>query len=88
MYCIVGCDIVTDGSEQNENISTSASRSSRRTLTNSKNVFFVCNDKSISDNNTCNEGATGRCEIDCAKECLIERSKYFESEPSSQFKEA
>ena len=40
MYCIVGCDIVTDGSEQNENISTSASRNSRRTLTNSKNGFF------------------------------------------------
>ena len=51
-------------------------------------IFFVCNHKSISDNNTCNEGATGRCEIDCAKECLVERSKYFESVQSSRFNEA
>ena len=53
-----------------------------------KMMFFICNDERISDNNTCNEEAIGRCEIDCVKECLIERSKYFESDQSSRFYEA
>ena len=39
-----------------------------------KKMRFICNDKRISDNNTCNcnEGVTGPREIDCAKERFIE----------------
>ena len=35
-----------------------------------------------------NEGGIGRCEMDCAKERLIEQSKYYEKDKSSRFYEA
>ena len=51
-------------------------------------MCFICNDERISDNNTYGEGGIERCEMDCAKEHLTERSKYYESGKSSWFYEA
>ena len=31
-------------------------------------IFFICNNKCISENNTYNEGGIGRWEIDCSME--------------------
>lgn len=39
-------------------------------------------------NNTYNLVGIGPCQIDCAKERLIERSKYYESDKNSQLYDA
>ena len=51
-------------------------------------MYFICNDKRISDNTTLNEGVTGRSEMDFSKERLIERSKNYESDKKNRFYEA
>ena len=52
-----------------------------------KNMCFICNDKSISDNNRYNEGGTGLCEMDCAKQPQIEHGKYFDCDKGNRFYE-
>ena len=78
-YGSVECNILTDVSEKNKGISVR--------LAEHLQIFykmrFICNDKRINENNTYNEGGTGRCEMNCHK-CFIERSKYYESDKSSR----
>ena len=53
-----------------------------------KNASYICNGKRISENTTYSEGVIGLCKINFANERLIERSKYYEYDKSSQFYEA
>ena len=53
-----------------------------------KRTCFIFNNKRISDNNTYNKGGIGRCEMDCVKDHLTERSRYYESDKNSRFCEA
>ena len=70
-YASVECNIVTDVSEQNEDISTSTSPKSRSTLQNLKKMCFICNGKRMSESNTYSEGGIGRFEMGCAKSLAI-----------------
>ena len=49
-------------------------------------MCFVDNDKHISDKKTYNKGGIGWCEMDCAKEYLVEWSKYYQSDKNSFIK--
>ena len=48
-----------------------------------KKMCFICNNILFSDNNIYNMGCIGHCKMDCAKERLIEWSKYYGSDKSS-----
>ena len=48
-------------------------------------MYFICNDKRISNNNTYNEGGIGLCEMDSVKDYLIKRGNCYESDKSSRF---
>ena len=54
-------------------------------FTNFGHIYFICNDKCLSDNSKYNEDVVEQCEMNCAN--LIERIKS-ESDRSSQIYEA
>ena len=85
----VECDITTDVTEQNENIPSGTSHTSCKISINLKKIYPLSpNDKHISDNNTYDGTGIGQCKMDCVKEYLTERRKYYEKEKSSWFQEA
>ena len=71
-----------------EGTTETVSRKSRRSFAETKKKCFICNDERISDGNAYNEGGIGRCEMDKAKERLIERSKVYKTNENSRFYEA
>ena len=68
-------------SEEIEDISNGTSASVQILI----KMYFICNDKRISDNNTYNEGGIGLCKMDSVKDHLIERGNCCESDKSSRF---
>ena len=60
-------------------IPTVLPRSLADNLQHFKKMSFICNDKRISDNNTNSEAVIGRCDMNCAKKHLIDRSKHYEA---------
>ena len=73
----VKCNIATDVSEENVNISNGTSHKSN---VSTSQMCLISNDKCISNNSTYNKGGIGCCEMGCDKEQLVERSKYRESD--------
>ena len=69
------CNILTVVLEQNEDISDSPSYASRRTSTNYKKIYFLCNNKCIGDNSTYNEGGIGLFEMDRTIEHFYKNDK-------------
>ena len=64
------CNFIIDVSEHKQDSCNSTSHKSFGTSVRFKEMYFIWNDKHISDNSTSNEDGIGTCEMDFAKDHL------------------